>query len=65
MIDKSVFWPQKENYWLYRKKFNVNFVDIKKIYQTQFTDLYLVNLFICKSQKTAENGHFNDCLLLR
>ena len=43
MIEKSVFWPQKKNYWLYRKKFNVNFVDIKKIYQTQFIDLNLVN----------------------
>ena len=65
MIQKSVFWPQKKKCRLYRKKLNVNFVDIKKIYQTQFTDLNLVNLFICKSQKTAENGHFNDCLLLR
>ena len=65
MIEKSVFWPQKKKYWLYRKKLNVNFVDIKKIYQTKFTDLNLVNLFICKSQKTGESGHFNDCLLLR
>ena len=41
----------QKNYWLYRKKLNENFVDIKKIYQTLFTDLNLVNLFICKSQK--------------
>ena len=65
MIENSVFWAEKRNYWLYRKQLDINFVDIKKIYKTQLSDLNLVNLFICKSQKSAENVYFKDCLLLR
>ena len=66
MIKKSVFDHRKETIDLKtRKKLYTSFEDITKIYKMRLSDLNCVNLFMCKSQKTAENVYFNDCLLLR